>query len=83
VLVGLGGLPQELGDLGLELVEGAVGLVGRVGGQLGAVEGDGADADHAGGGAQLQRGDQERGERLLVADTEAGDGHMVGELVGG
>jgi len=54
VLVGLGGLPQDLGDLALELVVGAVGLVGGVAGQLGAVQGHGPDADHAGGGAQPQ-----------------------------
>jgi hypothetical protein len=83
VLVGLGDLAQDLGDLCLEPVVGAVGLVGGVGGQLGAIKGDRADADHAGGGAQLERGDQEARQGLLVADAEAGDGHVVGELVGG
>jgi len=54
--VGRGGLPEDLGDLVLELVAGAVGLVGGVGGQLGAVQRHGADPDHAGRGAQLQGG---------------------------
>jgi hypothetical protein len=54
-----------------------------VGGQLGPVEGDGADSDHAGGGAQPQGLDEESGEGLLVAGAEARDGHVVGELVGG
>jgi hypothetical protein len=78
VLVGLGGLAQDLGDLGLELVVGAVGLVGGVAGQLGPIKCDGADPDHAGGGAQLERGDQEPGQRGLVAGTEPGDRHVVG-----
>jgi hypothetical protein len=83
VLVGRGGLAQDLGDLGPELVVGAVGLVRGVGGQLGPVEGDGADADHAGGGTQPQGLDEEAGERLLVADTEARDSHVVRRLVAG
>ena len=62
---------------------GAVGLVRGVGGQLGPVEGDGADADHAGGGTQPQGLDEEAGERLLVADTEARDSHVVRRLVAG
>jgi hypothetical protein len=81
-LVGLGGLAEDLGDLGLDPLLGAVGLVGGVAGQLGAVQGDGADADHAGGGAQLQRFDKEPGQRLLVAGAEARDGDVVGRLVG-
>jgi len=55
----------------------ASGGVGDVGGHLGAVQGDHAKADHAGGFAQLERSDQEVGQGLLVADAEAGDGHMV------
>jgi hypothetical protein len=38
---------------------------------------------HPGGGAQLQRLDEEAGQGLLVAGAEAGDGHVVGGLVGG
>src|SRR6266511_5362965 len=38
LLVGFGGLPQDLGDLVLELVVGAVGPLGGVGGQLGAIQ---------------------------------------------
>jgi hypothetical protein len=82
-LVGLGGLPEDLGDLGLKLGVGAVGLVGGVAGQLGAIQRDRADLDHASGSAQLQRGDQEAGQRLLVAGAEPGDGDVVGGLVGG
>jgi hypothetical protein len=82
-LVGLGGLPQDLGDLALELVEGVAGGVGGVGGHLGAVQGDHADADQAAGGAQPQRGDQEAGQGVLVADPEPRDGHVVGCLVAG
>jgi hypothetical protein len=79
-LVGLGGLPQDLGDLPLELVEG---VTGGVGGHLGAVQRDQADADQAAGGAQPQRGDQEAGQGVLVADPEPRDGHVVGCLVAG
>jgi hypothetical protein len=82
-LVGLGRLAQDLGDLFFELVVGAVGLVGGIAGQLGAIQRHRADADHAGGGAQLQGLDEEPGQRLLVAGTKAGDGHVVGGLVGG
>ncbi len=35
------------------------------------------------GGAQLERGDQEPGERSLVADAEPLDGHVICGLVGG
>jgi hypothetical protein len=82
-LVGFGGLAQDLGDLALELVEGVAGGVGGISGHLGAVQRDGADLDHAGRGAQLQRLDQEAGQRLLVADAEPRDRHVVGELVAG
>jgi hypothetical protein len=82
-LVDLGGLAQDLGDLRLQPLMGAVGLVGGVGGQLGAVQGDGADPHHAGGRAQPQGLHEEPGQGLLVAGAEAGDGHVVGELVGG
>jgi hypothetical protein len=74
-LVGLGGLPQDLGDLGLDLVQG---VAGGVGGHLGGFQCDHAKADHAGGFAQLERSDQEVGQGLLVADAEAGDGYVVG-----
>jgi hypothetical protein len=53
-LVDLGGLPQDLVDLLLELGQGAVGPVGSVGGHLGAVQGDHAQADQPGRGAQPQ-----------------------------
>jgi hypothetical protein len=82
-LVALGRLPQDLGDFLLELDQGAVGPTGGVGGHLGPVEGDHADPDHAGRRAQLQRLDEEASERLLVADAEAGEGHVVRGLVGG
>jgi hypothetical protein len=59
-------------------VEGAVGLVGSVAGQLGPVQRHGADPDHPRGGAQLERLHEEPGEGLLVADPEPRDGHMVG-----
>jgi hypothetical protein len=71
-LVGLGGLPEDLGDLLLELAVGAVGPLGRVGGHLGAVQGDGAEPDHPGGRAQLERLHQEPGQGLLVADPGTG-----------
>ena len=61
-LVGLGGLAEDLGDLSLDLLLGAVGLVRGVAGQLDAIECHGADADHAGGGAQPQRLHQEAGQ---------------------
>jgi hypothetical protein len=82
-LVGLGGLPQDPGDLFLELLLGAVGPLGGVAGQLGPVQGDGADPDHPGGRAQPQGLDQKPGKGSLVADPEPGDGHVVGGLVGG
>jgi hypothetical protein len=47
-------LPEDLLDLALELVEGAVGLVGGVGRHLGAIQRDQAQADQPGGGAQPQ-----------------------------
>jgi hypothetical protein len=59
------------------------GVAGGVGGHLGAVERDHAEADQPGGGAQLQRPDEEPGQRGLVAGAEAGDGHVVGGLVAG
>jgi hypothetical protein len=80
-LVGLGRLPQDLGDLLLELGQGAVGPAGGVGGHLGAVQRDQAQPDQPGRLAQPQRLDQEAGQRLLVAGAEAGDGHVVGGLV--
>jgi hypothetical protein len=47
-LVGVGGLPQDLRDLFLELDQGAVGPAGGIGGHLGAVQGDHAKADQPG-----------------------------------
>jgi hypothetical protein len=47
-LVGLGRLPQHLGDLLLELGQRAVGPAGGVGGHPGAVQGDQAQADQPG-----------------------------------
>jgi hypothetical protein len=82
-LVGRGGLPQDLGDLGLDLVEGAVGLVGGVGGHLGAVQRDDPQADQACCRAQPQGGDQQLGQGSLVADAEPGDGHVVRRAVAG
>jgi hypothetical protein len=81
VLVGLGGLAEDLGDLGLELLPGVAGGVGGVGGHLGAVQRHQAEADQAGGGAQPQRLNHEAGQGLLVADPEPRDGYVVGELV--
>jgi hypothetical protein len=82
-LVGLGGLPQDLGDLHFERGQGAVGPVGGVGDHLGAVQRDHAQADQPGRRAQLQRLDQEASQGLLVADAEPRDGHVVGEPVAG
>jgi PadR family transcriptional regulator PadR len=82
-LVVLSCMAQDLGDLDVEPVDGAVGLVGGIAGQLGAVQGDHADLDHAGGGAQLEQLHKEPGQGVLVADPEPRDGHVVGELVGG
>jgi len=58
-LVGLGGLPQDLGSLALDLVSGVAGGVGGVGSHLGAIQGDHPEADQPSGGAQPQRLDQE------------------------
>jgi hypothetical protein len=82
-LVGLGRLAQDRRDLVVELGQGAVGPVGGVGGHLGAVQRDQAQADQPGRRAQLQRGDEEPGKRLFVAGAEPRDGHVVGELVAG
>jgi hypothetical protein len=41
------------------------------------------DLHHPGLGAQPRRGDQESGQGLFVADPEAGDGDVVGDVVGG
>ena len=82
-LVGGGGLLEQLGNLLSELGVGAVGRSGGVGGHLGAVQGHQAHAHHAGGRAQLQRGHQEAGQGLLMADPEAGEGDVVGGAVTG
>jgi hypothetical protein len=82
-LVGLSGFPQDLGDLLLELAQGAVGPIGSVGGHLRPIKCHEAQADQPGRRAQLQRLDQEAGERRLVPNAESGDRHMVGELVAG
>jgi hypothetical protein len=75
--VGLGGLGEQLGDLGLEVGVGAVGRRGGVGGDLGAVQGDQPQAHHAGRRAQLQRLDQQPSQGPFVADPEPGDGYMI------
>jgi hypothetical protein len=80
-LVDLRGLLQDLLDLCFELGQGAVGSVGGIGGHLGPVQRDYAEANQPGRGAQPQRLDEEAGQGLLVADTEPRDGHMIGRLV--
>jgi hypothetical protein len=79
--VGRGGLGEQLGDLRLEVGVGAVGRGGRVGLDLSAIQGDQAQADQAGGRAQLQRLDRQPGQGLLMSDPEPGDGHMIGGAV--
>ena len=76
-------LLEQLGNLGLEVGVGAVGRRGGVGLDLGPVERDESQADHAGGCAQLQRLDQQAGQGLFVADPEPGDGHVIGRAVAG
>jgi hypothetical protein len=83
LLVGLGGFSENLGDLVFEFVEGAIGLVGGVAGQLGDVQRQDTDADQADGRAQLQGMHEEPGQGLLVADAKTRDGHMVRGLVAG
>jgi hypothetical protein len=86
-LVGLAGLLEHALDLGLdpglELLAGPIAFGGGVGGQLGAVQGHGAQADQPGRGTQAQGLDQQPGQGLLVADPETGQRHMVGSGVGG
>jgi len=60
----------------------AVGRGGGVGLDLGAVQADQAQPHQPCGGAQLERGDQQPGQGLLVADPQAGEGHVVGRGVG-
>jgi hypothetical protein len=79
----LGGLREQLGDLGLEVGVGAVGRRGGVGLDLGAIQGEQPEAHHAGGRAQLQRLDQQPSQGLFVADPEPGDRHMVGSAIAG
>jgi hypothetical protein len=69
--ISLGGLGEQLGDLGFEVGVAAVGRGGGVGLDLSAVQGDQPETDQAGGRAQLERGDQQPGRGLLVADPEA------------
>jgi hypothetical protein len=76
--VGRGGLGEQLGDLGLEVGDGAVGRRGGVGCDLGAVQGDQPQAHHPGRRAQLQRLNQQPSQGLFVADPKAGDGHVIG-----
>jgi hypothetical protein len=76
------GLLEQLTDLLGEVGVGAVGRGGGVGGHLGPVQGHQSQADHAGCRAQLQRGDQQSGQGLLVADPEPSDGYMAGGGVG-
>jgi hypothetical protein len=77
-LIGLGGLGEQLGDLGLEVGVGAVGRRGGVCLDLGSVQGDQPQADHPGRRAQLQRLNQQPSQGLFVADPEPGDGHVIG-----
>jgi hypothetical protein len=70
LLVSLGGLAQDPGDLFLALGLGAVGPLGGVAGQLGAVQRDGADPDHPGSRALPQGLDEEPGQGSLVADQK-------------
>jgi hypothetical protein len=81
--VDLGGLAQDRGDLLVELGQRAVGLAGGVGGHLGPVQRHQAQADQPRFGTQPQRGDQQAGQGLLVADAESGDGHVVRGAVAG
>jgi hypothetical protein len=74
-------LGEQLGDLRLKMGVGAVGRSGSVGLDLGAIQGNQAQADHPGRRAQLQRLDQQPGQGLFVADPEASDGHVIGCLV--
>jgi hypothetical protein len=76
-------LLEQLDDLGLEVRVGAVGRGGSVGFDLGAIQGNQAQADHPSGRAQPQRLDQQPGQGLFVSDPEAGDGHMIRGRVGG
>ena len=76
-LVGLGGLGEQVGHLRLEVGVGAVGRSGGVGLDLGAVQGDQAQAHHPSGRAQLQRLNQQSSQGLFVADPEPGDGHVI------
>jgi hypothetical protein len=57
----LGGLLEQLGDLGLEVGVGAVGRCGGVGLDLGAIQRDQPHAHHPGRRAQPQRGHQQPG----------------------
>jgi hypothetical protein len=82
-LVGLGRLAQDRRDLVFELGQGAVGPIGGIGGHLGAVQGDDPDANQPRCRAQLQRLDQEPAQGNLMTDTEAGNRHVVWELVAG
>jgi hypothetical protein len=79
----LGGLLEHLRDLCFELGVSALGRRGGVGLDLGAIQGDQPQAHHPSRSAQLQRLNQEAGQRLLVADPEPRDGHMVGPAVAG
>jgi hypothetical protein len=79
-LVDPGGL---LEDLGGELGVGAVGLIGGVGGDPGAVEGDRADRDQAGLRAETEDVAEELGQGLGVAGPKARDRRVVGDLVRG
>jgi hypothetical protein len=76
--VGRGGLGEQLSDLRLQMGMGAIGRRGGVGLDLGAIQGDQPQADQAGRRAQPQRGHQQPGQGLLVADPEPRDGHMIG-----
>jgi hypothetical protein len=76
-------LLEQLGDLRLEVAADAVGRGGGVGLDLGAIQGDQAEADRTGRGAPLQRLNQQAGQGLFVADPEPRDGHVIGRAVAG
>jgi hypothetical protein len=77
-LVGLGRLAQDLGDLVLELGQGAVGPIGGVGSHFGPIQRDDTQVDQPSCGAQPQRLHEQAGQGVLVAGAEPRDGHVVG-----
>jgi hypothetical protein len=55
---------------------------GGVGLDLGPVQTDQTQADHADRRTEPQRGDQQPGQGLLMPDPEAGEGDVIGRSVG-